>query len=64
MNKKVKVVLKWIVLVVLIVTAAYFYGFSKAENVWVWNLERAVVFAMGLLYLVGFANVLMRMFKR
>ena len=64
MNKKVKVVLKWIVLVVVIATAAYFYGYSKTDNIWVWNLERAVVFAMGLFYLVGFANILMRMFKR
>ena len=64
MNKKVKVVIKWIIIFIIIVTAAYFYGYSNVEGIWLWNLEKAVVFAMGLLYLVGFANILMRMFKR
>ena len=64
MNKKLKVVITRIIILIVIVTAAYFYGYSKTEGIWLWNLERAVVFAMGLLYLVGFANILMRMFKR
>ena len=64
MNKKIKKVLIWGVTVVLIIAASYGYGFSKVEEIWIWELERAVIFGFGLLYLVCFARLLMGMFKR
>lgn len=64
MNKTFKKVFIWVVTVVLIIAASFGYGFSKVEGAWIWELERAVIFGFGLLYLVCFARLLVGMFKR
>ena len=64
MSRKTKNILIWVITVVLIICGAWGYGYSKVGDEWVWQLERAIVFGFGLLYLSAFARLLIGMFKR
>lgn len=64
MNKKIINVLKWILILIVVIAAGIAYGFSKVKGEWVWDLETAVVFSLGLMYLVGLGKILMWLFRK
>ena len=64
MNSRVKNILKWIIILIVVIAAGIAYGFSKVEGVWTWDLETAVVFSLGLMYLVGLGKILMWLFRK
>ena len=64
MNSRVKNILKWIIILIVVIAAGIGYGFSKSEGVWIWDLETAVVFSLGLMYLVGLGKILMWLFRK
>jgi hypothetical protein len=64
MNKKLKNIFKWIIIIIVVIAAGIGYGFSKSKTGWSWDLETAVVFSLGLMYLVGLGKILMWLFRK
>ena len=76
MKQRVKKILSWILIIVIIAALGFVYSFHKvaegsaklcveiASCYYTWDLETMVVFCLGALYLVGLAKVLMWMFRK
>ena len=76
MKQRVKKILSWILIIVVIGVLGFVYSFHKvnageakfcveiASHYYTWDLETMVVFCLGALYLVGLAKVLMWMFRK